>query len=586
MFIISNSVVSLSVFDHTQIEDHLNFIGIPLDAVNFFKYEALPNRSYGRFIVYEEEWKDMAQSYLDSVANCVQQKNTCKDGCLDIKNQCIADCDSDPTCIDNCNSTYTSCIADCDNLCNEGESEGSRGVGNMTLNLTIKGQNGDEELEQTFEGLELVHTSFLMSPNQGGAGQDNYRLLIIELEMTKKKYHKDNTITEQYETFDDLVAAYDDESNAYLRPPQVYNKFPLPDVPLVEYLSYIASTHFISLYLPSAGSEDIKPRMATEEFDFAALPQSCKVIFNNIVVKKIDPKFQVRLQSDDLCKIEFVDSLDHYPNPSFNSTIGGEKYFYPLPYSGNTQREEISILIPYAFYDHKIVDKDSEGNELPTGQKEANEFADWISAFANARLRRNVDIIYQGLVPGDLSSDVQSITYSYSRNGQGGVGLRTHLKTIPWDISNCVLAPREVRCKDKVFSAFLLSAITCNTTECTAQAFITKIYDTNILVDKEVTIYDPLKIFQNLRIGTRVYVYRECESCKYVIIQGPCPPTGGNTPVTAACCIEMQTEFDDSSTYCFELPQDVCGSLGGTWTSDKTCDPEDWAPLQVCSTGE
>lgn len=549
MFAISNQAMSLSVFDHTQIEDHLNFMGIELDSVNFFKYEALPNRSYGRFIVYEKEWQAFFEAYLADQAENPPPPGT-----------------------------------------TPGQSE--KVVGDITLDLTIY----DQYSQKKFEGLELVHTSFLMSPNQEGAGQDGTRLLIIELEMTKKKYHKDNTITEQYETFDDLVAAYDDESNPYLRPPQVYNKFPLPDVPLVEYLSYIAATHFISVYLPSEGSDGVKPRMATELFKFDEIPNYCQVLFNDVVIHRTDPKFQVRLQSDDLCKIEFVDSIDHYPNPPFmgksvtnngvTTFVGGEKYFYVSPFASNTQREEISILIPYAFYDHKIVDKDSEGNELPKGQKEANEFAEWISAFASDRLRRNVNILYQGLVPGDLSSDVQSITYFFSRNSQGGTGLRTHLKTIPWDINNYVLAPREVRCKDKVFSAFLLSAMTCSAYECTAQAFITKIYDTDILIDTEVTIYDPLKIFQNLRIGTRVYVYRECESCKYVMIQGPCPPTGNNTPTTAACCIEMQTEFNGTNTYCFEIPQDLCGTLGGTWTADKTCDPADWEPLQVCSTGE
>jgi hypothetical protein len=153
---------------------------------------------------------------------------------------------------------------------------------------------------------------------------------------------------------------------------------------------------------------------------------------------------------------------------------------------------------------------------------------------ARNRLQRKVSMVYQGLVPGELSADVQGMLYVYHGNS---VGFRTHLYTRAWNYNNCILAIREVTCKDYIYKAILKQNLTAGS----ASADIYNIIKPHELpIDKDVLVRDPLGLFTGYTTGTQCYVYRECSpntpdaygsfNCNYIIIQGPCPPKNVVTP--------------------------------------------------------
>jgi hypothetical protein len=468
---------SLAVKSHVGLEDHLMEMGIGLEEVNFFKWEALPNRSYGRFIVSEREW----------LGRNIE-------------------------------------------------------AGSVTFTLEIEDQHG----LKTFDGLELIRTFFIMSPNKN-ADQDGARHLIVELELTKNKYHSGNRIVENFEDFDALEDEY--ETAGYFKEPTYYNKWPIPDVPLIDYLAYLADTHFLTCYLPAEGA-DVKPELTSTLFDFDNVSLYSRLLYNEVAINVTSDFFKVKLQSNSKCKSEFLES------ELTEIVYDTDEYFYESEVASNTERDDINVFIPYALYDHAA-----------TTPPDADDFASWIVENAKTRLLRSIDMIYEGVVNGDLSADVQSITYYFSE-----YGLRTRLRTIPWTVRNCVLAPRNEKCKDAVYSAFLIEDMTCNDDECEALAFVTKIREITTIIEEEVTIYDPLKLWETLNKGTRVYVTKECETCNYIIIQGPCPP--GQLGEVAACCITFDTEGGDPVDLCYDLQESVCDKLGGVWHLTASCADE------------
>lgn len=444
MFRIGISETLITVKDHSQWHDHLRSLGVNPTDVNFFSYNAFPNKSYGKFLVYEKEWID----------------------------------------------------------------SGLQG-GNQTFDLWIN----DQYTSIRFSGLEVVGTCFVMAPNQI-AQQDGSRMLIVELELTQTKYHDSNRLYENYETFPDLRNAYENGTMLYLNQPfvnayNIYNKYVLPDVSIVDYLAYIAETNFLTCYLSPTGT---KPKLTSTLFNYEAIPPQVNLIYNKIAISTNPQDIHVVLQSTETCTPEFSKSEGDSLN--FNET-----YFYESSVNTNTQRQEIITFIPYIRYDHTIAFTNPS-----VGSQQVDAASTFIVPYARNRLQRNVHLIYQGLVPGELAADVQSIIYSYEGNS---IGFRTHLRTIPWGYDNPILAIREVACKDSIYIAELKTHLLEGTA--TADIYRLTVEPTKV-IDKDVMVLDKLNLFTNYRSGTRCYVYRECESCAYVIIQGPCPP---KTPVTS-----------------------------------------------------
>ena len=184
----------IKVKDHTYLSEHLSRIGINLEDVNFFTWQAFPHRSYGKFLVSEKEWIDIIGLPLQDLED-----------------------PENPVLI------------------------------NRKARLVIEDATNVKE----FSNLDIVSTSAIMSPiyPTGVNGQDGSRILIIELEHTGGKYHKRNRIFKQYQSYSDLVDEFKDE-NPKLRIPEVFNQHVVADIPLMDYLAYNAASNFYTVYLP------------------------------------------------------------------------------------------------------------------------------------------------------------------------------------------------------------------------------------------------------------------------------------------------------------------------------------------------
>lgn len=507
------AISRLKVYDQTKLESHLASIGIGMSDINFFIWEALPGKSYGRFLVYEHQWKEAFP-------------NNPTEDTIGLKISWIT-------------------------------------PGNPDQDGTL--------IEKDFTNLTLTGTAFLMSPNeptptqpqapdQDGneqppiqLGQDGQRLMIVDVEHNVG-YTKGHTLIEEATTFPGISGLF--VNGGMLQHPNLFNIYTLPSIPKSDYIAYIASTHFLTTFLLPGGGQ---PKLTNDLFEYPD-PEVNPLLYNKVVTRKTPPQVVFVLQSDDLCKNEFFRSQ---PMPLDFSNE--ENYFYKSPVRTNSEVDGIEILIPYAMVDHRKLEFDEFA-----GRDEANRFRDKITYYAQKRMLREVDMIYQGLVMGELAQDVQRITYYFQ--GSNG-GLRTRIQTIPWEVTNAILAPRTVTCKDVMFRAVLLTDMTISSEGMPkARAVITKILDKMFLIDRDAEINDPLKLFVGLKAGAQVYVYRECKSCKYVIIQGECPPTSvpPTTPM-GKCCVNFQIENNDSTNYCYEVTSKTCEVLGGTWTQGGQC---------------
>lgn len=509
-----SSASALAVYNETTLINHLANIGIPLEELNFFEWNAFPNRSYGKFLVYEKQWKEVI---------------------------------------------------------------GSSTNGKVNLVITVRDPL-DQIVTTFFSGLELVSTSFIMSPNtkttviipppppgegeepqqpqEVNQGQDGERLMIVELEHTGTDYHEAARIYDSHDSFDDLKNMF--ENGEMLKPPQVFNPHTIPDIPVRDYLAYVASTHFLTVYLPRNGG---LPKLTNDLFQY---PTNVPMLFNKVSVLAYPPEIKIVLQDDKLCNWGFHKS-------KIAVLTLQEDYFYDASVNSTTVREKIDVLVPYAKFDNRLLEFDQDA-----GEKEADTFVTKIKYYMEKRLLRTVDITYLGLVTGNISNDVQSIRYFFSPYDNA---FRTRLRTVPWRVANSIMAPREVACKDKMFRATLLTDMSEGANSNTATAVITKILNKQYLIDREATINDPLKLFTGLKKGQRLYVYQECGSCDYVAVQGECPPTSvAPNQTNGKCCVEFQIEYDDSRTYCYVTTKKVCDALGGTWTEGGYCP----TPLPYC----
>jgi len=509
------------VYDHTELVDHLESIGISPEQVNFFVWRALPDRSHGRFLVWEKQW-------------------IAEFGAADTKD---------------------------------------------TVTLVIKSITpSGTEIQKTFE-VEVTGTAFLMSPNEKTTqevppedpenpedppevvnnGQDGERLLLIEVELNAGMYHKASRRYVQHADFNNLKSLFANGS-MFSVVPEVFNRYTIPDIPLADYLAYLASTHFLTAYIPEGGGT---ATLTNSLFSYPE-PSNNPMLFNKVTTRKYPPKIKIVLQDNNFCDPEFFKSDDLVILWGTEGT-SAEQYFYQSPVASNTEVENYEVFIPFAMVDHIKTEFDPNH-----GKGQANRFRSVIQeSYANTRLLRDVDITYQGLVLGALSNDVQSITYYFQ--GYDG-GMRTRLRSIPWQVDNAILAPRDVKCKDYLFKGVLLTDMDENEAGMPqAEAVVTKILNDQFLIDRKVVVSDPLGTFSDLKAGTKVYLYRECTSCDYVIIQSECPPPSPlPTSPMGSCCVQFQIEDDSSSSYCYETNKRACDVLGGTFIEDGQCpDPPD-----------
>lgn len=479
----ANAVIKIK--DHSYLKNHLESLGIKLEDLNFFKWQAFPNRSYGKFIVSEAEW---------SALNAPK--------------------------------------------------------GNIKADLTIQDQNNTK----VFYNLEVVRTSFLMSPIFSAA-QDGSRLLVIELEHTADKYHSMNRVFGRSNTVQDL-------GELTVAPPgtplidmgEIMNAHTMPDVPITEYLAYIAASQFLTAYLPSGtpGVENVS-YTTKEKFSF---PSNMQLLYSNVSTIATPLRYVVKVRTSDSCIGSFCTSNE--------ITITPSETIYNSAVNSNTNRQNIELIVPHAFVNH--VKASLEYNHCVN---EATRIATKIKPYAETRLLRNIDVIYQGLVPGDITNDVQCITYFFQGNEYG---MRTRLQSIPWEPYNSILGIIEPTTNENIFRGVLLSNMP------NAQAAIFRLADATeankFIQSYSTTLKDRLGVFGTLKAGSKVLVYRDSINCSYHVIQSVCP---GNPPPSAPlgkCCVlaTLPGAGNYLKSFCYQTTEDVCNALGGwQWISGSTC---------------
>lgn len=484
----------IQVKDHSYLANHLENIGIALEEINFFTWQAFPNRSYGKFLVSELEWI-----------------------------QIIGTPNSD----------------------------------NRKAKLVIEDADNSKE----FTNLDIVSTAAIMSPiyPTGITGQDGSRILVLEVEHTASKYHKHNRVYKQYQTYTDVASEFKNE-NPQLRIPQVFNQHVISDVPLIEYLAYVAASNFFTVFLPPGES---LPKLTDSKFTF---PSTVQLLYNKSFSLAKALKYKVILKDDRDC--EAMDGslgtgsckTTYYESQATQITLSDN--IYKSSINANTDIDNIKVVIPYALINH-IAEDLSSGSATA----EVNAFATDIEPNARTRLLRVIDVTYQGLVPGSITNDIQSITY-YFQNKE--YGLRTRLKSIPWEMPSSQGWLHTLAGTDKMYEAVLLTNMVPNGTsgEYTANAVIRNM--NGKLVEISSFVFDRTGIFTNLKLGTIVQVYRESSNCRFHITQSACP-TGNPVTTQGKCCVTFSIENGPTRNYCIETTQLVCQRLGGSWTSGQNC---------------
>jgi hypothetical protein len=493
----------IQVKDHTYLAEHLERIGITLEELNFFTWQAFPNRSYGKFLVSEKEWSEII---------------------------------------------------------------GAPATGNRKARLIIEDANNTKE----FSNLDIVSTSVLMTPiyPTGVNGQDGSRILILELEHTADKYHRHNRVFKQYQNYSDLVDEFIDEQPK-LRIPEVYNQHVVADVPLIEYLAHIAASNFFTVFLPPANVLNLtglnfKPKLTDAKFNF---PTNMQLLYTKTFSLAKALKFKVIIKDDRECEAmgdaNQVGSCatKYYESEPKEITLSDN--IYKSPINANTDIQNIEVVIPYALIDH-IAEEITSGS----GDAEVNAFADDIEPNAKTRLLRNIDVIYQGLVPGDITNDIQSITYYFQDNNHG---LRTRLKSIPWEMPTSQSWIRHPVATEAIYKAFLLTNMGTGGNELTnvATAVILNMQGKLIEIEKEV--FDSTGIFAEAVAGMTILVSRDRSNCRFHVLQSQCIPESGQTPPIGRCCVSFQIENGPGLNHCIDTTQQVCLKLNGVWTLGQTC---------------
>ncbi len=493
----------IQVKDHTYLAEHLERIGITLEELNFFTWQAFPNRSYGKFLVSEKEWSEIIGTPI---------------------------------------------------------------AGNRKARLIIEDANNTKE----FSNLDIVSTSVLMTPiyPTGVNGQDGSRILILELEHTADKYHRHNRVFKQYQNYSDLVDEFRDEQPK-LRIPEVYNQHVVADVPLIEYLAHIAASNFFTVFLPPANVQTLtglnfKPKLTDAKFSF---PTNMQLLYTKTFSLAKALKFKVIIKDDRECEaMGDANQLGSCATKYYESEpkeITLSDNIYKSPINANTDIQNIEVVISYALINHIAEDITSGSADA-----EVNAFADDIEPNAKTRLLRNIDVIYQGLVPGDITNDIQSITYYFQDNNHG---LRTRLKSIPWEMPTSQSWIRQPVATDTIYKAFLLTNMSTGGNELTnvATAVILNMQGKLIEIEKEV--FDSTGIFAEAVAGMTILVSRDRSNCRFHVLQSQCIPESGQTPPIGRCCVSFQIENGPGLNHCIDTTQQVCLKLNGVWTLGQTC---------------
>lgn len=500
----------IQVKDHTYLAEHLARIGIALEDVNFFTWQAFPNRSYGKFLVSEKEWIEI-----------IGAPETVPPGAP-------PDPNNPPP------------------------------LANRKATLVIEDSNNTKE----FANLDIISTAAIMSPiyPTGVSGQDGSRILLIELEHTASKYHKHNRVYKQYQTYSDLVSEFKDE-NPKLRIPQIFNQHVISDVPLIEYLAYIAASNFFTVFLPPGES---LPKLTDAKFTF---PSNSQLLYNKSFSLAKALSYKVVIKDDRDCEamddsVPFGSCKTKYYE-SEPKAITLSDNIYKSTINANTDTQNIKVVVPYALINHIAEDLDSG-----SGDEEVNSFATDIEPNAKTRLLRVIDVTYQGLIPDSITNDIQSITYYFQSNQYG---LRTRLRSIPWEMPSSQSWLRTLAGTDKVYKAVLLSNmdITNIPGEYEANAVILNM--DGKLVEISTSVFDRTGIFTEAKTGMLVLVSREASNCRFHIIQSECPPSGTVIVTQGKCCVSLKIENGPIRSYCIETTQLACQKIGGTWTSGQTC---------------
>ena len=497
----------IQVKDHTYLSKHLSQIGIALEDVNFFTWQAFPNRSYGKFLVSEKEWIEVVG--------------------LPAK---------DP----------------------EYPADPGTPV-NRKAKLVIQDANNTKE----FINLDIISTSVIMSPiyPTGVNGQDGSRILLIELEHTAGKYHKRNRLFKQYQSYSDLVDEFKDEQPK-LRIPEVFNQHIVADVPLMDYLAYIAASNFFTVFLPPGQS---LPKLTDAKFTF---PSNMQLLYTKTFSLSKALKFKVVIKDDRDCEaMNDANQLGACSTKYYESTpkeITLSDNIYKSSINANTEIQNIEVVIPYALVNHiaEVIDSGS-------GDAEVNAFATDIEPNAKTRLLRVIDVVYQGLVPGDITNDIQSITYYFQDNVYG---FRTRLKSIPWEMPNSQSWIRHPVASDAVYKGYLLTNMVIGSggeLGNKATAIILNLQGKLIELEKE--IFDSTGMFKEIEAGMTVLLTRDKSNCRFHVVQSECIPDVVGSTQLGKCTFSFQIENGPNLTHCLQTTQKTCQKINGTWVSGGTC---------------
>lgn len=380
MFIINTPSGSVTVRDHRPLIQYLEERGIDhqdLDDINFFQWAALPEVSYGKFLVWEGDWKYndcdgsqitslVIQDGLDEVTfdNLFLSDVTAVQSTLD-----LSDIDSDPEMDDD-----------------------------------------DEIKSETVTGRLLIITltldRFLNHPLQAGVrglGPEDGKVTIDDTDSDYEEYRPSKE------------GIFPQFANKEQELPVMHTL----EKPIDLYMAYFAHVHFATAYYSRTGNTDTLPTVTNELTDFRSL-RLLPLIHNQSRSTSKGIKFNFYYR-DHMYRIADSEG-EEYRSANQTMLPDQEDYFYI------SRPEDESPLVEFVnfYYPFWIVDTTDEAY-----QDTLDTIATSALGNAQTRFQRNLNLLYLGVVDTVINNDVQEITYRLE-----DIGFTTRLKTIPWKLWN------------------------------------------------------------------------------------------------------------------------------------------------------
>ena len=170
-----------------------------------------------------------------------------------------------------------------------------------------------------------------------------------------------------------------------------------------------------------------------------------------------------------------------------------------------------------------------------------------------------------------VDSPSKDETLQILKNAKEKYGLRTRLKSIPWEMPNSQAWIRYPVATDLVYKGYLLTNMISGGSDLGHNATAIIFNMQGKLVELEKEVFDSTGIFSGLEAGMTVLLSRDRSNCRFHVIQSECIPDTSASVQLGSCNFSFQIENGPGFNHCLQTTAKTCQKLNGSWTSGGTC---------------